>query len=386
MIRKLLFVSRALPFHSLGGMEIVSWDLARAVAQQGVEVIFLTTAVPGRERIFAQDGVTVHTVEAPPGRYSAEWWAQSQRLFRAEYDKRVDGILSVSAGALAIANARSGSSPTLLWQAHGTAWGGFRSHIREMRPKALVKAVIDLRHVAQDRAYRRFDGIVAVGDTVLRDLDRQPTRFMRGRTSIFLVPNGIAPERFRYDASARQNIRARYGLDGRRIVLSVSRLHRQKGIAEGLAGFAFARRTDPTLHYVIVGGGPEEQALRARADDLGVSNHVLFTGVVPRGGLNEWLSAADLFMLTSTGVEGFPTTMLEALAAGLPLVISRHLANERVPAALVDPDVPESVAGEILSNTNKTGSRASRLPKQLELDQCAASYIELFSSFLGKPS
>ena len=69
--RRILILSRSLPFHAAGGMEHVAWDLSRALVRAGQVVTVLTTSIPGRPPTFSEDGVGVVTAPGTaPGRYS----------------------------------------------------------------------------------------------------------------------------------------------------------------------------------------------------------------------------------------------------------------------------------------------------------------------------
>ena len=70
---------------------------------------------------------------------------------------------------------------------------------------------------------------------------------------------------------------------------------------------------------MIVGTGDQEGALRLQATQLGVSTCVHFCGQVPRNQIGSYFAAADVFAMTSW-VDGVPNVLLEALAAGLPVV------------------------------------------------------------------
>ncbi|MGB7382581.1 MAG: glycosyltransferase family 4 protein, partial [Rhodococcus sp. (in: high G+C Gram-positive bacteria)] len=95
------------------------------------------------------------------------------------------------------------------------------------------------------------------------------------------VPPGVDTERFKPDAGARAELRARYGLGDRPTVLCLSRLVPRKGqdvLIRSLTGIR--KRIDGAV-LVIVGGGPYEKTLRELARRSGVEEHVVFTGTVP---------------------------------------------------------------------------------------------------------
>jgi len=97
------------------------------------------------------------------------------------------------------------------------------------------------------------------------------------------------------------------------IVLTVARLDKQKGHSYLLEAAALV----PEAMFVLVGEGPERSALEAQASILGLSNRVVFLGY--RDDVSDLLASCDVFVLPSL-FEGLPLSVLEAMAAGKPVV------------------------------------------------------------------
>lgn len=104
------------------------------------------------------------------------------------------------------------------------------------------------------------------------------------------------------------------GRHGRRF-LAIGRLAPQKNFALLIDAFARIAGADDTLH--ILGEGPERRALEAQAATLGIAGKVSLPGHVDP--LDPWLADADAFILSSD-FEGVPAVVIEALAAGMPIV------------------------------------------------------------------
>ena len=101
-------------------------------------------------------------------------------------------------------------------------------------------------------------------------------------------------------------------------MVSVGNLHRNKGhhlIIEALLHL-------PGFRLVIVGKGPERDALEAAARRHGVAPRVSFAGEVPQVELVHYFSAADISVLASER-EGWPNVLLESMACGTPVVVTR---------------------------------------------------------------
>ncbi|MCL2419057.1 MAG: glycosyltransferase, partial [Conexibacteraceae bacterium] len=109
-------------------------------------------------------------------------------------------------------------------------------------------------------------------------------------------------------------------------VLYAGRLTREKGVDLLASAFELARESDPRLHLVLAGGGPEEQALRER-----LGEHATFLGWQYGADLARIYASADVFMFASR-TDTFGQVVLEAQASGLPVVA----VGEGGPATLID--------------------------------------------------
>ena len=103
------------------------------------------------------------------------------------------------------------------------------------------------------------------------------------------------------------------------LVTYVGRLSAEKDIDILLEQFAIAKDVVPNLHLMIIGKGSSRAELEKQARQLGVSDSVLFTGPVAYEQVGNYLAAADLFA-TASVTEVHPLTVIEAMAAGLPVV------------------------------------------------------------------
>jgi glycosyltransferase involved in cell wall biosynthesis len=134
-----------------------------------------------------------------------------------------------------------------------------------------------------------------------------------------VVPIGIDVESFE-DRVGRTSAhaRARWGLPvDRPVAVFVGRLRYYKGLDYLLRALPLV----PDVHLLLVGGGPLWDSTRGLAADLGVAGRVVFTGDVDDRDLPVCYAAGDLFVLPShTRAEAFGTSIVEAMAAGLPVI------------------------------------------------------------------
>lgn len=92
-----------------------------------------------------------------------------------------------------------------------------------------------------------------------------------------------------------------------------------KGVYEFVEAAGKIRNELPCARWIVVGGGPEQDALRRRASELGLSDRILFTGWARPEEVLEYLKLADVLVLP-THTDAFPNVILEGMAAGLPVI------------------------------------------------------------------
>jgi len=130
---------------------------------------------------------------------------------------------------------------------------------------------------------------------------------------IEVIPNGVDTDEFTPPPTRHR--------DGPVRIICVSRLIPRKGIADLLQAVAELRRTNRCVELDVVGDGPLAHELYARAQALGIASSVRWHGHVEHHLLPPLYAAADIFAQPSLH-EGMSNTALEALATGLPLVLS----------------------------------------------------------------
>lgn len=139
------------------------------------------------------------------------------------------------------------------------------------------------------------------------------------------VANGIDVERFGYDECARERIRDEHGWKDALLVITVGRMHKQKNPLFLIDAFAALRASAPQAHLVYVGDGPMRDDIVDHVAELGLQDDVTLLGFID--GVGDYLSAADVFLLPSL-YEGLPFAVVEAQAAGLPVVMSDTVSQE----------------------------------------------------------
>ncbi|HEX8100476.1 MAG TPA: glycosyltransferase family 4 protein [Actinomycetota bacterium] len=179
---------------------------------------------------------------------------------------------------------------------------------------------------------------LAVSQAALGFLKRHVRANVRAR----VVPNGVDVEPFRHAAPI--------DLPPGRHMLFVGRLEPRKGFRTAVEAFALLAREYSDLSLTVVGDGPERRALSLLPDD--VEDRVTMAGMVPHLKLPSYHAAADLFVAPSTGRESFGIVLVEAMAAGLPVIASdipgyREVVRNGVDGLLVERENPGALADAV---------------------------------------
>ncbi|MEO8464669.1 MAG: glycosyltransferase family 4 protein [Gammaproteobacteria bacterium] len=377
-----LAAARSLPFHGIGGMQAIAWDVLRGLARRGHRVTVLTTAIPGRPaKTFAADDVTVVPLAGTvPGQYSGGWWRASRRYAERHLATPADAVLSVSSAAAGLLPLkRSKLAVPFVFQAHGSSWAEARTKWQSSRPLDWVKSARNVYWLAKDaRIYRGFDRLVFVGDTLAEQFAAPPLAWMTRGIPRATIVNGVDTALFRYDARLRDAVRARYGFTSNdRVLVFAARLHAHKGAAQAVRALAILRARNRAYRLLIVGDGGEAQALRRLAAELACTAAVKFAGPMPRTAMPELLSAGDAFVFPVLGREGLPLNVLEALSVGLPCVCAESLRatfGALAGVSYAPPRDAPAFAAAIDATVRPTSPGVSLLPADYSLERCISAY------------
>lgn len=201
---------------------------------------------------------------------------------------------------------------------------------------------------AHSVTWRLQAAVVAVSGEVAASVRRT----MGEAVPVRVVRNGIEVERM--TASAEEVAAARVELGapgGEPLVGTIAVLREQKRLDLWLAAARTIAEGLPAARFAIVGDGPLRGPLEAEAARLGIASRVTFTGL--RQDVRPYHHAFDLF-LGSSQFEGLPLALLEAMAAGRPVVATRvggvpEAVEDGVEGLLVPPGDPAALAAAALS-------------------------------------
>jgi len=204
----------------------------------------------------------------------------------------------------------------------------------------------------------RADTVIAISQAV-RDYHLSTGHLSAG-TRINVVPYGYRPPALSEAHSYVWGDRH----DGAIRIASVARLTGQKDLPTLLRGVSRLRDLGHPVDLRIAGEGPDLAALMALRDSLGLTSSVSFLGKIPNP--ESFVAGADVFVLTSK-YEGLGLVLLEAMAAGTPIVAARNTAIEEV--------VVDQRTG-LLFETGNPDDLAAHLNELLESPQIALGLVD----------
>ena len=177
------------------------------------------------------------------------------------------------------------------------------------------------------------------------------------RSRAVMVNNGIDCAAYAYDEKTRETVRAELNISKDAFVMGhVGRFAPVKNHAFLIDILAEVRKSVPEAKLLLVGKGGTMDAVKAKAEEKGLSAEVVFTG--ERSDVARLLQAMDVFVMPSL-FEGLPVSMVEAQAAGLPLVVSSAISRDSdiTGTVLFKPlaDTVESWAESVLAWKEKVG-------------------------------
>jgi glycosyltransferase involved in cell wall biosynthesis len=245
------------------------------------------------------------------------------------------------------------------------AWASLRKPpaiVRTRHISAPVPDNIASRWLYRDAASR----VVTTGESLRTQLI---ARLSMNPERVVSIPTGIDTAAFR-PPTLRERTMARnaIGVDPATLVVGiVATLRSWKGHRYLIEGFAAALKSPgvPKMKLVVVGDGPQREALTALVDKLGIKAQVRFGGNQPN--VIPWLHALDLFALPSYANEGVPQAILQAMACGVPVITTDAGAIdevayagpdlERATARIVRKEHPDDLRDAILALANDSRQR-----------------------------
>lgn len=203
-----------------------------------------------------------------------------------------------------------------------------------------------------------------------------------------IIPNGVDVT---YYASARPFPEYR---DGKVNILFVGRAERRKGAMYLLRAYAELKRSFPEIRLILASAGPELGDMRRFVRDQRLGD-VLFAGRVSDHDKARFYKTADVFCAPSTGQESFGIVLLEAMAAGRPVVASdihgyKRVVQRNVTGLLVEPKDPGALCAALArlvadpAMRERMGHAGSERATEFDWPHVTAQLVEVYEEVLDR--
>ena len=174
----------------------------------------------------------------------------------------------------------------------------------------------------ETRALRQADQVTAICNGLKQDMIGRGIAESR----ISLIPNAVDVERFTPITAPKLALQAKLGLAGHWVIGFCGSFYSYEGLDLLLDAMPALVKQLPQLRLLLVGGGPEDAALRAQVQRLGLQAFVIFTGRVPNAEVEDYYSLIDVLVFPRKPMRltelVTPLKPLEAMAQGLPVLAS----------------------------------------------------------------
>lgn len=249
-------------------------------------------------------------------------------------------------------------------------------------PKAPMGIILE---TLRRHAYGRLAAVVA--------LTRECGNWLSANSyapSVVVIPNAVSWPLSRQEPQVDP---ANHCGPGRQILLGVGRLSMEKNFSTLIDVFARLASRHPHWDLVILGDGPQRAELQVQIDAAGLTGRALLPGRV--GNVGDWYARAAMLAMTSH-FEGFPNTLVEAMAYGLPAVSfdcdtgPRDIIRHDIDGLLVAPGdakALESALEQLMGDTSLRsafGARAVEARTRFSMQKITGMWEALFARHLGQ--
>ncbi len=320
-LRILHVLDHSIPLHS--GYTFRTLAILREQRRLGWDTLQLTTPKQGPTTATEEtiDGLRLHRTPSAPGTgLLGQMRLTAARISRLVDEHRPDLVHA--------------HSPVLnVLPALGTRWTRDVPVVYEMRA-SWEDAAVDhgstregslryrLSRSLESFALNRADQVTTICEGLRDDI------LVRGvpEERVTVIPNAVDAASFRFGVPADPGLQARLGLQGCTVIGFAGSFYGYEGLHLLIDAFARLLPQQPALRLLLVGGGPQEQALRAQASAAGLEASVVFTGRVPHAEVQRYYELIDLLVYPRLPIRltelVTPLKPLEAMAQGRVLVAS----------------------------------------------------------------
>lgn len=297
-----------------GGLETFAMNIYRAMDKDEIQFDFLLTQIPGGD--YAEEarsmGANIYTLPARNKGYKAYQQALDA-FFKEHHDyiaihEHISSLTSIDPAYYA----KKYGIPVRIFHAHS-------SSIQRSLKFHWVHTI--LHYVNKPKVHSWATHYLGCSDKALDWI----YKYTGVRSKAIMINNGIDTSKYVFNERARAEVRAELGLDADAFVMGhVGRFIPLKNQSFLVDILVEMKKTCANAKLMLVGDGDLREQVAIKAEEKGVGNDVLFTGV--RSDVNRLMQAMDVFVMPSW-FEGLPVSLVEAQAAGLPVVASDTISH-----------------------------------------------------------
>jgi len=298
-------------------------------------------------RYFADRGHDVHLVT-----FNARDQIERVQVHKVRYFSKVAYPLRI----LGVRKAVKATSPDLL-HAHYVSHYGMYAASTGFKPFVVTAWGSDVLVEPRKSMIKKYvvKYVLKKADLITCDAEHMKERMSRlgvVREKIHLINFGVDTQKFSPKEKS-EDIRAKLGIYDSPTVISLRNLDPLYDVESLIRSIPLVLKEIPKSKFVIAGKGSEETMLKELAMSLGVSGNTKFVGFIPNEELPHYLTSVDVYVSTSLSDAGLSASTAEAMACGLPVVVTdaadnRKWVEDGVNGFLVRIKDPKSLAERIV--------------------------------------
>ncbi|EJG06788.1 glycosyl transferase group 1 [Methanofollis liminatans DSM 4140] len=319
------------PPKNLGGTEIASYNIAKHLARRNHEVHVITSSDPGVPNYKSESGFFIHRTVLNHTKYiGIVLFAITSMIQVTKIRPDIIHAQNITMGMIAFFGKKFFKIPYVVWGR------GSDVHLQWKFKKYVSKIVLNNADVS-----------IALSQNMKDEMQKL------SKKDIYVIPNGIDPAIFK-----ESKVKKDY--TGTKIIY-VGSLLPIKGVKYLIKAMQILHPTNPDIHLTIVGDGSDRRSLEQMVHEYALVQNISFVGKLPHKDIPQWLCNNNILVLPSNS-EGMPNVLLEAMAAGLPVVATNvggipDIIKNKRNGYLVEPKNPQEIAEKIQYLINNSQMR-----------------------------
>lgn len=324
---KIAILTPLFPPKHLAGLEIAAYNIAKHLAEKH-EVYVITSIDKGLPKESTEEGFYVHRFKTSniPILRTVLYYIKSFFIIR-EINPDIVHVQTIFLALSGLLAKKFLHKPYIVYGRGSDVYFSWR--FKNLISKPILK---------------NADAVIALTGDMKREIQSICNR------DVFVIPNGIDLERF--ENLSKEDLRSKLEIKEENIILFVGTLRPVKGMKYLIEAMKTITDKNKNSRLFIVGDGEERKCLENLVRTLNIERYVTFIGKIPNDEIPKYMAASDVFVLPSLS-EGFPVTVVEAMASGLPIVATTvrglpEIIENDENGFLVEPKNPKRIAEKVL--------------------------------------